>query len=109
MQIELMQTATALKPGQAIKISRAQMIEAAKGSLDSLLFDSVRDSDIAKLAEQMEQNWDVRMTEDALSGEWTMLKSDLPPYCPMCNGSGHQIDTNGDVLSCPGCIDGHYR
>jgi len=74
MQIELMRrTATALMPGQSIKISRDKMVTAAEGILYSLLF-SVRRVDIKIFAEQVAQNWGVTMTEDAMTGEWTMFK-----------------------------------
>lgn len=74
MQIELMQTAMRLKPGQAIKIPRASMIKAAEGNLKSLLFDSVRYSDIKEFAKKAGQNWGVTMTEDVMTGDYTMHK-----------------------------------
>jgi hypothetical protein len=74
MQIELMQTSMKLKAGQAIMVSRANMVKAAEGNIKSLLFDCVRESDIKEFAEQIERNWGVTMTEEPMTGDWTMLK-----------------------------------
>ena len=74
MQIALMKTAEALKPGQAIKIPREKMVRAAEGMLDSLIFDSVRESDIKEFARLAELNWGVKMQEDPIRGDYTMFK-----------------------------------
>lgn len=74
MQIEIMRIAMRLKPGEAICIPRGSMVKAAEGNLTSLLFDSVRDSDIREFAEVAGPNWDVVFIEDLRTGGWTMHK-----------------------------------
>ena len=74
MQIRLMQISRSLKKGQAINITKESMRDAAKGNLSSLLFDSVRPNDVKDLVAQIERNWGVTMTENIMTGNYTMFK-----------------------------------
>lgn len=74
MQIKLMLLSQQLQPGQCIVIVRDDMIKAAAGSLTSLLFDSVRESDIDNFARKIEQSWGITMSCDPMTGNYTMCK-----------------------------------
>lgn len=74
-QVELLQLSMNLKPGQAIQISNEDMREAASGELSSLLFDSVRDSDVEEFVAKISENWNVSLYEDKVNRRWTMAKA----------------------------------
>lgn len=93
-QITLMQVAGNLEPGMAIYISRDDMWSAAEGSLTSLLFDQVRESDVEDLAKKMELNWAVRMVKDIISCGYTMHKLKLD--------DGDNIQAK---VTCPNCAN----
>ncbi len=74
MQIALMQTAERLAPGQSIIIPREDMRKAAEGMLTSLLYDSVRESDVREFAQKIEESWGIVMTKAPMGGDWTMSR-----------------------------------
>jgi hypothetical protein len=62
-----------MKPGQALDLSLKDLRDCASGMLDSLLFDSVRDSDIKEFIKRIEPNWGVELVERP-DGNFTIYK-----------------------------------
>lgn len=76
-QTDLMLIVQNMSEGQAIDLSREDLVSVAEGNLSSVLFDRVRDSDIEKFLSQIRQNWNVSTSRDLASGGCTLVK--LPP------------------------------
>ena len=67
-----------LKPNHAITISVDEMAEAARGELRSLLFNSLRQDDIDKFIQKIEQNWDISVFHDLMKNTYTIRPVNQP-------------------------------
>lgn len=76
-QIDLMVITQRMDEGMAYRLSRSDMMNCAEGNLSSLLFDSVRESDIDNFIKQIENNWDVSVKQNILDGSYTIHKNSL--------------------------------
>ena len=74
MLVKLMLLSQELLPGKSITIPRDWMMQAVRRTLSSLLFDNVRDSDIKEFIQKIEQNWEIEITENMETGNYTMHK-----------------------------------
>ena len=74
MLIKLMLLSEQLLPGKSITIPRDWMFQATRRTLDSLLYDNVRESDIKEFIEKASQNWEVEITANLETGHYTMHK-----------------------------------
>ena len=75
MQARLLEISMRLNPGQAIVIPRDDMYKAALGMLTGLdRMSGARESDVVEFAEIISKNWDVKLTENMMSGDYVMFK-----------------------------------
>ena len=69
-QIRLLQIAMKLKPGQAINIPRSNMRKAAYSGA----YREATDTEVSAFIAQIRNNWDVKLTEEPITGNWKMEK-----------------------------------
>lgn len=62
-----------LKSGQCIVLDRYVLHEAARANLSSLLFDSVRDSDIKEIVKKINRDKDFSISEN-MRGKFVLCK-----------------------------------
>lgn len=73
-QIDLMVIVSCMKPGECIKLTREQLVRLASGSMKSMLFDRVRDSDIAEFLRSISENWNVKVFSNFMEDSATLKK-----------------------------------
>jgi len=73
-QVEMMTVISGMESGQWLDITHQAMVEAVSGELKSLLFDSVRESDIHDFVEKAGANWNASFIRNYEKGHWTIKK-----------------------------------
>lgn len=94
--IDLMRVVTSMKDGEAIKLSREDMLEAASAIIDSLLLDYVRESDIDDFIDQIENNWDIVVTKNLFGNDYLILNigaEEPPKRAGLWQGHGIRFGT----------------
>ena len=74
MLTKLMLLSQQLLPGKSITIPRDWMVQAVQRTLTSMIFESVRESDIKEFIEKASQNWEVEIIANLETGHYTMHK-----------------------------------